>query len=127
FNPDVRGVLAGLTLRHEAAHVARAALEGVAFALARLVEEERRLGAQALELRSVGGGSRSTLWSQIKADVTGLPVSVPRVADHAGALGAAILAGVGLGIFASAADGAEAVVRVDRTYRPDPAKEQLYR
>jgi xylulokinase len=127
FDPHARGVVFGLTLRHRRAHLARAALEGVALTLAQLVEESRRPGAAARELRSVGGGARSALWSQIKADVTGLPVSVPVAADHAGALGAAVLAGVGVGVFPSIAAGADALVRIKRTFEPDPVAGERYR
>jgi xylulokinase len=127
FDPLARGVLFGLTLRHRRAHLARAALEGVALMLAQLVEESRRLGAAPQELRSVGGGARSALWSQIKADVSALPVSVPVAADHAGALGAAVVAGAGAGIFPSIEAGADALVRVERTFEPNPAASERYR
>lgn len=127
FDAAARGVLFGLTLRHGRAHLARAALEGVAFALAQLLDESRRLGARPVELRAVGGGAKSAVWSQIKADVTGLPVHVPAVTDHAGALGAAILAGVGAGRFGSVEEGADALVRLARTFEPDAAGEGLYR
>ena len=61
FDPRARGVFFGLTLRHERRHLARALLEGIAFALADLVDAERALGADPLELRSVGGGAKSRL------------------------------------------------------------------
>jgi xylulokinase len=120
FAPEARGVLFGLTLDHDHARIARAALEGVAFTLAALIDESRRLGVEPVELRSVGGGARSALWGQIKADVTGLPVRVPAAANHAGAVGAATVAGAGSGVFASIAEGADALVRPARSFEPDP-------
>lgn len=126
FDPRARGVLFGLTLRHERRHLTRALLEGVAFALADLVDAERALGADPLELRSVGGGAKSRLWSQIKADVTGLTVQTTRSGDHAGALGAAILAGVGSGLLASVEEGADTLVRLSEAFQPDPTRVEAY-
>jgi sugar (pentulose or hexulose) kinase len=126
FAPQARAVLFGLTLDHDAARIARAALEGVAFTLSGLIDEGRRLGIEPYELRSVGGGARSAVWGQIKADVTGLPVRVPEVVDHAGALGAAIVAGAGSGFFSSIADGADRLVRLARTFEPDPVAGTRY-
>lgn len=126
FDPMARGVLFGLTLDHGRGHLARAALEGVAFELAALLDESRKLGSDPRELRSVGGGACSALWSQIKADVTALPVTVPAIADHAGALGAAILAAVGADVLPTIEAGADALVRIDHTYLPDPAAQERY-
>jgi xylulokinase len=126
FEPMARGVLFGLSLDHGRGHVARATLEGVAFELAALLDESCKLGSDPRELRSVGGGARSPLWSQIKADVTALPVSVPVIADHAGALGAAILAAVGADVFPTIEAGVDALVRLERTYAPDPIAHERY-
>ncbi|MBA1914452.1 carbohydrate kinase, partial [Escherichia coli] len=67
-----------------------------------------------------GGGSRSRLWPQIFADVLGVPVSVA-VSQETGALGAAIAAGTGVGLFADFTEGADAMVRIDRHYEPNEA------
>ena len=72
-----------------------------------------------------GGGSKGKLWSQILADVTGLPVNIP-VVKEATALGCAIAAGVGAGIFSSMAETGERLVRWERTHTPDPEKHELY-
>jgi len=126
FDPDARGVFFGVTLRHERRHLVRALLEGVGFALADLVDAERALGTNPLELRSVGGGAKSRLWSQIKADVTGLTVRTVMGSDHAGASGAAILAGVGSGLFQTVGEGTDALVRLAEGFRPDPARVAAY-
>ncbi|MDF8462454.1 autoinducer-2 kinase [Escherichia coli] len=72
-----------------------------------------------------GGGSKGKLWSQILADVSGLPVNIP-VVKEATALGCAIAAGVGAGIFSSMAETGERLVRWERTHTPDPEKHELY-
>jgi sugar (pentulose or hexulose) kinase len=72
-----------------------------------------------------GGGARSKLWLQVKADITGIPVVTPRVTEPA-ALGAASLAGVGIGLFASAAEAAGRFLQLTDTYTPDPARESAY-
>lgn len=126
FDPMARGVLFGLSLDHGRGHLARATLEGVAFELNALLDASRMVGSAPRELRSVGGGAKSALWSQIKADVTALPVSVPVIADYAGALGAAILAAVGADVFPTIEVCADALVSIDRTYVPDPAACERY-
>jgi xylulokinase len=126
FNPGARGVLFGLTMRHARRHLARAILEGVSFALAELLDAERALGVEPRELRSVGGGAKSAVWSQIKADVTGLPVRSSASPEHAGALGAAILAGVGSGVLSTVEEGIEAMVRLEESVEPVPGHEDAY-
>jgi xylulokinase len=108
WNDRVRGVFAGLSLNHDRGHLARAVLEGCAFALRDIVTRLDAMGLGGPEIRVVGGGARSPLWMQIKADVTGRPVRAV-LAPEPTALGAAILAGVGSGMFA---DAAAAVARV---------------
>lgn len=90
-DPDARGCWLGLTTRHDHRHLARAILEGVAFALRSLVEIAERLGVRVEEIRVAGGGARSALWLQILADVLGRPVR-PALNPDASACGAAALA-----------------------------------
>jgi len=97
FLPNARGVLFGLTLRHGKAHIIRAILESIAYMVRADVEALRRVGVTPDEIRVLGGGAKSRLWCQIKADVLGLPVVIPEVTEAA-ALGAAIIASVGAGI-----------------------------
>ena len=98
WNDAMRGCFAGLALNHDAAHLARAVLEGCAYALRDIVDRFAALGLGGEEIRVVGGGARSPLWLQIKADVTGQPVR-PVLGDCATSMGAAMLAGVAAGIF----------------------------
>jgi xylulokinase len=111
WNDRVRGVFAGLSLNHDRGHLARAVLEGCAFALRDIVVRLDAMGLGGPEIRVVGGGARSPLWMQIKADVTGRSVRAV-LAPEPTALGAAILAGVGSGLFADAADAVARVVAV---------------
>lgn len=99
-NPAARGVFSGFTLSHGRGHFVRAVLEGVAFMLRQNLEMIGRAGVPVHELRSTGGGSRSPLWNQIKADVCNLPLLTLASEDTA-LLGDAILAGVASGMFRS--------------------------
>jgi xylulokinase len=124
-NDQARGVLMGLTLKHGRAHVARAIMESIAFVVRRNVDVLAGLGAPSSAIRAVGGGSRSHVWKQIEADVTGLPVITMGNAD-AGTLGAAILAGAGVGWWTSVPEAAHAMVAEKDTYEPDTATRALY-
>jgi xylulokinase len=115
WNDRMRGAFAGLALSHEPAQLARAVLEGCAFALRDIVDRFDALGLGGEELRVAGGGARSRLWLQIKADVTQRPVR-PLEGEHTTASGAAMLAAVACGWFS---DLAEAVARCVRL-APEP-------
>jgi xylulokinase len=124
-NANARGAIVGLSLRHGRGHVARAILESIAFVVRRNVEVLEDLGLDIPEIRALGGGARSRLWKQIEADVTKRPVLTTRQPDAA-TLGAAILAGVGLGRYASAQEAAEEMVQIDETFEPRAANFGLY-
>ena len=96
FNPDAKAVIYGLTTTHQRKHISRAFLESVAFMLKQNLDILSNMGVGMNRIISSGGGSRSSLWCQIKADVTGLPVSVADVPE-ATARGAAILTANALG------------------------------
>lgn len=115
----------GIAGWHTRGHLVRALLEGVAFGHRQHVEAIRKAGATFEEAVLSGGGSRSRLWPQIFADVLGVPVSVA-VSHETGALGAAIAAGTGVGLFSDFTDGAKAMVRADRHYRPNGALSAHY-
>ncbi len=92
------GGFVGLTLSHARDDMARAVLEGVAFELRWAIEEAQKARVDITELKMVGGAAESSVWPQIVADITGVPVILP-AAKQAASRGAAILAGVGVGIF----------------------------
>ncbi|MHC1783609.1 MAG: FGGY-family carbohydrate kinase [Anaerolineaceae bacterium] len=122
INPSARGVFCGFTLHHTRAHFVRAVLEGVACLLRRNLELIETSGFTIREVRSTGGGSRSRLWNQIKADVCGVPILLLENEDTA-LVGDAILAGVACGGFKTVAEGVDAMVRIKETIYPGPDME----
>jgi len=94
-SPNARGVIFGLTLAHQRAHLIRALMEGITLSLCRTVEIVKELGLEPSAFRLIGGGAVSSVWRQIKADVYGKPTQVLNT-YHGGVLGAAILAMVGV-------------------------------
>ncbi len=96
WDPDARGVLAGLTLAHRRGHVARAIVEASALAIRHVATPMLAAGVQVTAMRACGGPARSAFWNAVKADVTGFPVLVPDVLETA-VLGSAIVAAVGTG------------------------------
>ncbi len=124
-NANARGAVVGLSLRHGRAHIARAILESIAFVVRRNIEVLEDLDVAIPDIRALGGGARSRLWKQIEADVTKRPVLITRQPDAA-TLGAAILAGVGLGRYSSAQEAAEKMVQIDETFEPRPELAELY-
>jgi xylulokinase len=122
----MRGCFAGLGLDHDRAHLARAILEGCSFALRDIVDRFAALGLAGEELRVVGGGARSPLWLQIKADVTGRPVRAVR-AEHATSAGAAMVAAVAAGWFEDLHEATARTVRLpDEPVYPQAANAEIY-
>ena len=119
-SPYARGVFFGLTPRTGIGAMMRAVMEGVCFELRRTLEIVERAGNQVTEVYTTGGGARSALWSQIKADIYQKPV-VTLSASEGGVVGSAILAGVGAGAYPDIRAGAARCVLVDRSYTPQPA------
>jgi sugar (pentulose or hexulose) kinase len=124
--PEARGAIIGFTDAHTRAHLYRAILEGLAYALregrARI---ERRGGVAVTSLRVSGGGSQSDAAMQITADVFNLPASRPHTFEAAG-LGAAMAAAVGLGLHPDFPAAVAAMTRQGRTFEPDPGRAALY-
>jgi len=119
-----KGSFVGLDLSHDKFHMARAVMEGVAFQAQWMMESfSTKPSAEGLKL--AGGASKSSVWSQITADITGLPVRIPEVADLA-CVGAAILAGTGCGIFTDAAEGYCRLAVQERVLYPNPQQAAIY-
>ena len=119
-DPGATASFTGLSLRHRRGALARAVLEGVAYGLRDSLELLRELGVEPTAGRVSGGGARSRLWLEIVASVLGLPLE-RCVADEGSAYGAALLAGVADGRFATAEEAVAACVRVRETVEPNPA------
>ncbi len=124
-NAKAKGVFYGITLRHARAHFIRAVMEAVAFIVRRNIDVLENMGVKVGEIRALGGGAKSEIWNQIKADVTGRNVIITR-SDEAACLGAAVVAGVGAGIFDSLKSACDKMVEVRKVYAPNPANRALY-
>lgn len=120
FDPQARGVLAGLTLRHGRGHLFRAAYEGISFGIRQILErfDDAHTGARTV---AVGGGLRSPVWAQAISDVTGRVQQVPEQAIGA-SYGDALLAAIGVGLVPPETDWA----RIQREITPNPATRDLY-
>jgi xylulokinase len=125
FISDSCGVVAGLRLETSRGDILKGILEGTTFELKECIESLPPTGIEITDFRAVGGGSKSDAWIQICADILGRPFVRPKITE-AGALGAAIIAGVGSGVFSSFEAGVEAMVRLERTFEPDPQQHKCY-
>ena len=124
-DPDARGVYFGLTLRHGKPHLIRAVLEGVAYGLRDSLELLRAQGVAVTQVRASGGGARSPLWRQILADVFEAEIVGTNVNEGA-AYGAALLAGVGTGLYPTVPAAAAATVRLTDRIEPGPSAARVY-
>jgi sugar (pentulose or hexulose) kinase len=124
--PEAKGAIIGFGDVHTRAHVYRAILEGLAYALREGKERtEKRSGVPITELRVSGGGSQSDAAMQLTADIFGLPTARPHVYETSG-LGAAIDAAVGLGLYPDFGTAIAAMTRVGRVFQPIPANHAMY-
>jgi xylulokinase len=124
-DPSARAVFEGLSLRHGRGGLVRAVLEGVAYGLRDSLELLRGLGVDAEVGRASGGGARSRLWLEIAASVLGVPLELTEV-EEGSAYGAALLAGVSNGVFASAEEAVAACIRVRDRIEPNEAWSRTY-
>lgn len=125
--PEMKGSLIGITTAHGQKHIIRALMEGVAMILCRILEATEGLGLKADRIVCLGGGAKSPVWCQIKADASGREVVTTEDSENAGCLGAAMLAGTAAGIFPGLEEAVEMLVREDRHYLPNPDNAPVYR
>jgi xylulokinase len=118
-DPDVRAALLGLSAQHTRGHAVRAVMEGVAFSLRDSFAIFEELSLPIVSVRAGGGGARSPLWRQIQADTFNRSIETVK-AEEGAAYGAAILAGVGAGLWPSVDDACDAIVRTAARTDPDP-------
>lgn len=125
-DPNIRSAFSGLTLKHGRSHMTRAVLEGVAFGLRDNFALMREVGLGSIQqVRVSGGGARSALWRQILADVCGVDLVTVETTEGA-AFGAALLAGVGSGIWNSVTEACSAAVELGGTKSPNPETRASY-
>ena len=117
-DPQARGGWIGLTARHNRAAMIRSLLEGVTFGMADALQIMRGMNIKVSKVRLSGGGARSAFWRQLQADIYDAPAAVIN-AEEGPAYGAAILAGVGTGVWSSVPQACNAVIRETQTFQPN--------
>ncbi len=125
FTADAAGAIVGLKTGTSRGEIFKCILESVTYYFADSLIALREMGVDASSFTATGGGAKSDAWLQIKADILGVPFIRP-VITEAGVLGAAILAGLGTGVYTSAADGIAQFVRSDRVFEPDARRHAFY-
>ncbi len=124
WDPLLKADFVGMGFRHERAHFARAVYEGIAFSLRDVLEQFRSRGMDVKRARIIGGGSKSAVWRQIVADVLNVEILLPETTDAS--FGAALIAGVGVGVWPDERTAARLCARVVDTAIPNPQNAALY-
>lgn len=126
FDPDSKGTITGLTLGATREQFVKALIEGITYELRFNLETlEEAAGVKIDRLRAMGGGAKSPIWLQLKADITGKEV-VSLAISECGCLGAAILAGVGAGEYSSVDEAVNMIVSEVNVFHPDPERHKQY-
>ncbi len=125
WDENAKGVFFGLDYSKTRKHMARALMEGVAFSLMHNVEAAKQAGASIESFNAMGGSANSEVWTQIKSDVTGIPVNVAK-SDTATTWGAAVLAGVGSGVYKDFDEAMSGKVEINRTHEPNMKNHTIY-
>jgi len=114
---NARGVYFGISGKHDQRHFIRSVLEGVTFALKDSLELIKDKGVGIKEIRAIGGGAKSGVWQQILADILGEEINLLNV-EEGPAFGAALIAGVGVGVYSSFAEAVSRIIKVQKTIVP---------
>ena len=125
LDADCRGSFVGLTARHTRKEMARAVMEGVTCALNDCMNVLRGMGVSPAQMVACGGGAKSPLWRQMLADMYGCPVCTA-AKENSAALGAAILAAVGTGLYPSVPEACDAILSYGEPLAPDAARTEAY-
>jgi sugar (pentulose or hexulose) kinase len=125
-NPKAKGVFYGFTLKHTKAHFARAIMEAIACIVRRNIDVLEELNIPVNEIRVLGGGARSKIWNQIKADITRKTILCTEN-EEAACLGAAILAGKAVGIYDSVKDASNKMVKIKKKFEPQKENIDVYK
>jgi xylulokinase len=126
WDKNAKGVFYGLDFSKTRAHMIRSCFEGVAFSLKHNLDAALNAGAKVDALYATGGSANSILWTQIKSDITGKKIIVPS-SDTSTMMGAALLAGVGVGVYKDFKDAVIKTVKVTRNHEPDMEKHKKYK
>ena len=122
---NAKAVFFGMTLRHGKPHLIRSVMEGIAYALRDSLEIIRELGTPIERIYATGGGARSSLWRQIQADVYNAELVTINIAEGP-AFGAAILAGVGTGVYDSVESAADEIIKITSATQPNADNVRAY-
>ncbi len=118
YNPNAKGVFYGIGINHTRDHFARAVMEGIAFLIKKNIDYiEDNLNFKIKEVISLGGGSKSSVWNQIKADILDKEIKITN-SSEAASLGAAMIAAVKLGIYKNVNEIADKVIKTKKVYKP---------
>lgn len=120
-----RAAIVGLTLEHDAKDLYKALMEGVTYEIMTNIEHLESFGISPRRLFATGGGAKSKVWLQIKADILGRPITVLE-AEEVGACGTCMLTGVGIGLYRDLFEAKRVFVKEKKTYTPDPQKHLCY-
>ena len=120
-----KGVFFGITPRHTKGHFVRAILEGVVYGLRDSLEIIKEMSVPIKQIRLTGGGAKSLLWRQIQADIFNHPVVTINV-DEGPAFGAAIIAGVGVGVYKSFSEATDNIIKVSNQIEPIKKNVKIY-
>ena len=124
LDPDVRGAFVGLSAMHTRADMTRAVLEGVSCSLTDCMSVLREMNVSPNVMRVCGGGGRSPMWRQMLADMFGIPTAVTTAEGPA--LGAAILAMVGAGVYSSVSEACRTIITLKDEFAPDMTAHAAY-
>lgn len=125
-DPEARGIIRGLSLKHTTGHLFRAIIEGIAYGTEHILRTFRANGYVVEEMVAAGGPTKSPLWMQIHADVSNVPITLPEVPDGP-ALGSAILGAVAAGLYPNVQTAAKNMVHVSRCIEPNRDTHEAYR
>lgn len=125
-SPDAKGAFIGLSFDTNLAHFCRALMEGVCYAERRILDAFRMQGLAPKSMYSRGGGTNSAVWNQIRSDIYQMPIHILEEADNSGLIGAAMLAGKGVGLIDDIVQTAKNCTRIKETYYPNPEVQEVY-
>lgn len=126
-NLNAKAVFYGATLKHGKAHFIRSIMESLGYIICRNMEAIDAMGLRIEQIRTMGGGSKSDIWNQIKADITGKTLYLTQTSQDTACLGAAVLAGVAAGVFESIEAASASLVKIKKVYTPDSKKHEIYK
>jgi xylulokinase len=124
WDPQLKGDFIGITTRHTRGHFSRAVLEGIAFSIRDCLEAFHDLKIPVTSVKFIGGGAKSPLWRKIVCDVLGDDIAIPVGADPS--VGVAMLAGVGVGVFADHEEAVTRSLKIGAFEKPDQEAHKSY-